>query len=334
MTQQYLRECSLIVGPGSGAGVELGQFRIVFEVRRGDRQTPNTCDARVYNLAASTVNTVRSSEFTQLQLQVGYQGQSLATIFRGSIKQVRTGRENQKDSWVAFTAADGDEAYNFAPAAFTIAAGSPLGNSVRQVIASMVTNIPKSSPTGGTSGQPVTSGYVPPLNTNGTTRGRVCYGNAKDELRELADSQDCKYSVQDGAVNLVPNTGYIPGSAVLISPFTGLIGVPEQTQNGLSVRVLLNPNIKIGQTVKLNSDVNQYRYGVDLGSQATNEILKKTTLATNADGLYYVMRAEHTGDTRGVPWYTNLNCLAVNAETPISDVDRSSIFPSNAIKRW
>jgi hypothetical protein len=336
MTQQYLRQCSLIVGTNSGPGIELGALRVVFEVRRGDRQTPNTCDVRVYNVKDSTANTLKQPEFTRLQLQVAYEGQALATIFQGSIKQYRKGREDQKNSYIAFSAADSDEAYNFAPAAFTMAAGTPPGNTVKGLIKVMVDALPKSSPTGGTGGQPVTSGYVPPFTTNKSVRGRVCYGTAKDELRDVTQSQDCKWSVQDGAVTVIPNTGYIPGEAILITPFTGLIGVPEQTQNGLQIRVLLNPNIKIGHTVKLNSDINQYRYGLDVTSRGWNQTLAKSTLKLDADGLYYVMRAEHTGDTRGTPWYTDLRCLSVNAEVPITNVEQAAILQPNngAIPRY
>ena len=40
---------------------------------------------------------------------------------------------------------------------------------------------------------------------------------------------------------------------------------------------------------------------------------RETVIKTNADGLYYVMRANHVGDTRGQDWYTDLLCLSVDA---------------------
>ena len=44
--------------------------------------------------------------------------------------------------------------------------------------------------------------------------------------------------------------------------------MPEQTQSGISMRVLLNPNMKIGQLVKLDhSVVNLLRLSVDFQSQ-------------------------------------------------------------------
>jgi len=338
MTVQYLRQFSLVVANQSGQGIELGALRVVFEVRRGDTQTPNSCDVRVYNTNDNTSNALRhrgASEFTQLSLKVAYQGQPLAQIFYGSIKQVRQGREDQKNSYIAITAADGDEAYNFAPIALTLAAGSTPQTAVQAMLGVMA-QAALGSPTGGSGGQPITQGYSPTLNPNRSIRGRCYYGAARDELRNLAANQDCSWSIQEGKLTFIPLTGYIPGAPVLITPSTGLIGVPEQTQNGLMVRVLLNPAIKIGQTIKLDStDINQLRFGIDTQSVGSNLSLQQGAAKQNADGLYYVMRAEHFGDTRGTAWYSDLTCLAVDATvTPPSSVAQAAVAPADAVPRY
>lgn len=338
MSQQYLRKLSLIVADKSGKGLELGDLRVVFEVRRGDTQTPNTCDVRVYNTSTATSNALRhrgASEFTQLSLKVAYQDQPLAQIFWGSIKQVRQGREDQKNSYIAITAADGDEPYNFAPVAFTLAAGSTPQNAVASMLGVMA-QASLGSPTGGSGGQPITQGYSPTLSTNRSIRGRCYYGMTKDELRDLASGQDCTWSIQDGKLTFIPMTGYIPGPPVLITPSTGLIGMPEQTQNGLAIRTLLNPAIKIGQTIKLDStDINELRLGIDTQSVASNLTLQQGAAKQNADGLYYVMRSEHFGDTRGTAWYSDLTCLAVDATvTPPSSVAQAAVAPANAVPRY
>jgi hypothetical protein len=148
----------------------------------------------------------------------------------------------------------------------------------------------------------------------------------------VAANTNCQWWIQNGAAEMAPLTGYIPAPPVLITPATGLIGIPEQTQNGLRLRVLLNPNILIGRTVQLQAapgssvnDINQYRYGVDLQSSPINLLLAKSNTKLNAAGLYYVMRAEHSGDTRGQPWYTDLTCLAVDASLGLSQVQNAAI---------
>jgi len=336
VTTQYLRQFSLIVATAAGAGLELGALRCTFSIRRGDIQTPNTCDARIYNLSANTANKIASPEFTQLQIKVGYGSASnLALIFAGSLKQVRLGREDQKDSYVDITAADGDEAYNFAPLALTLAGGAATPTSAVQAMIAAMAKEALASPTGTPGGQAVSSGYIPPLSSNAPPRGRTYFGSCKDELRELAANNDCKWSMQDGKICLIPNTGYIVGGdPVLITPATGLIGVPEQTQNGLGIRTLLNPALKIGQRIQLqSSNINQYRYGLDTLSTAQQKFTQ-AVLSTAADGIYYVMRANHSGDTRGNDWYTDLVCLSVDAKIPTSAVEQAAVQPSGAVPRY
>jgi hypothetical protein len=165
---QYLRNVSLVIANPSGDGIELSQLRVVFEVKRGDKQTPNSADIRMYNLSQSTADALRANkngkpEFTQLTLKVSYGTQPLAQIFWGSITQVRIGREDQRNSYVDFTAADGDEAINFAPTAFTLAAGSVPMSPISIMIGDMA-RFARSGPTGQSSdSQPTIEGFIPPL---------------------------------------------------------------------------------------------------------------------------------------------------------------------------
>jgi hypothetical protein len=317
-TRQYGRKLHMIVGNGDSA-LDFSEFRVTFSIRRGDYQTPNSADVRIYNVAEATANRV-TKEFTRLAIQAGYEG-NFGLLFDGTIKQARTGRVDAKDSYIDITAADGDEAYNFSTMALSLAAGVKPADAVQEFVRAMAE-------------QGVRQGYVPELSANGGARGRVYYGLTRDELMEFAEQTDCIWSIQDGKLTLIPQTAYIPGDTPVISPETGLVGVPEQTQNGIQMRVLLNPGIKIGQRVKLDSVVNAFRYGLDVQSQASNALLA-SSVKTNADGLYYVMSADHCGDTRGNDWYTDLTCLAIDATVPPDLAPRAAILPDAAsIRRY
>jgi hypothetical protein len=169
VTVQYDRKLSIVVGTNAGSGIEFGEFKLQFRVQRGDWQSPNSCDVRIFNLSDHTANQISTREFTHIAVQAGYQG-NLGLIFRGVIKQVRIGR---------------------------------------------------------------------------------------------ADA-----------------------------------------------------------------------YGIDYQSQADNYRLS-LSVKTNADGLYYVLSANHTGDTRGKPWYTDLIMLAVDATVfPDSAINSSTALPAEAIRRF
>jgi hypothetical protein len=328
MSQQFLRTLSCVVGspsvqtslgPTAAQALEFGSFRCVFQVKRGDYQNPNTADIRIYNLNDATANRIQN-EFTQLTLSAGYQGTAPGQIFNGTIKQVRKGRYNQLDSYVDVTAAEGDEAYNYSSLALSLKAGAATPQNMVEHFLSSV----------GEFG--VTKGYVPELPANALPRGRVLYGQTRDELRDFGKRFGFSFNLNDGRLSIIPLRSYIPSGVVpLISPQTGLIGIPEQMQNGLNVRVLLNPSIKVGQLIQLDSKaINQLRYGTDSNSQATNVGLAASATKINAQGFYYVMIANHSGDTRGNPWYTDLVCLDVDASIPQSIADQAGVSPEAA----
>jgi hypothetical protein len=182
----------------------------------------------------------------------------------------------------------------------------------------------------------VVGGYVPDLGGNPLPRGKSVYALSRDELRNIAFNAQSSWSIQDGKLNMIPISAYMPGQIPVITAATGMIGLPEQTQNGIRIRCLLNPNIKIGQVVKLdNESIQKYRFGVGVTDQLTNETLKDQ-IKLNNDGLYYVMMTEISGDTRGDEWMTDMICLAVDATiTPLF----APTFPIgqeyvNSIKRY
>ena len=164
-SRQYGRKFSLIVATSAGKGLELSKFRVTFNTQRGDFQNPNTADIRVYNLSAATASQIAQKEFTQLAIQAGYEG-NFGLIFRGVIAQARIGRESQTDSYVDFTAADGDEAYNFSAMALALGAGAKPANKVEAFLQSMAT-------------AGITQGYSPTFSKSGSVRGETFWGCTK-----------------------------------------------------------------------------------------------------------------------------------------------------------
>lgn len=322
-TVQYLRKASLVIG-GDKDGLDLSELRFRFFVRRGDIQTPNTVDIRVYNLAPDTSKKIEK-EFTRVVLQAGYDG-NFGLIFDGTIKQVRRGRESQTDTYLDITAADGDQAYNYAVTAVSLAAGqtSPK-NQLETVIKSMAQHN-------------VSQGYIPESLPGQTLpRGKVFYGMSRDVMRQVSGANDTSWSIQDGKVDVIPLQSYKPSSEIpVINYQTGMIGLPEQTSNGIRIKVLLNPQMKIGQIVQIdNKSILQYRYQLSTGAAAQNESAMLANKISD-DGFYYIMLAEHSGDTRGQNWYTSMICLAADATLTPSAFQATARYPipENVIKRY
>lgn len=303
-TRQYIRKASLIVGPDSGDALDLSELRFSFAVRRGDNETPNSADIRVFNISPKASQTIQK-EFTRVVLQAGYEG-NFGVIFDGQIKQVRRGRASQTDTYLDITAADGDRAYNYSVMAVSLAAGSSGKlNQVQEVLKALAA-------------YGVYQGYLPDLDNSNLPRGKVMFGMTRDELRTMAKNALTNWSIQNGKLQMVPESAYLPGEVPVITSETGLVGLPEQMQNGIGLKVLLNPSIKIGQAIKIdNESLQKYRFSLALGSNLSNELVKSQNKVNN-DGLYYVMVADHYGDTRGNDWYSELTCLAIDATGTLS----------------
>lgn len=425
---QFGRKVSIIVGQGSGSAIELSELRVVYHIKRGDLQTPNSAHVRVYNVSETTKQRIER-EFTRIVVQAGYEG-NFGIIFDGTIKQVRRGRESQTDTYLDITAADGDSAYNFAVVNSTLAAGSTAADHVQVCTRAMAqygvslgyTPFGKSASTKPTSadiaeqqakvdaarklldekqngqldllrqvsvlqvqaeeldeagdrpgsiallkkalgliqqssdiGKEVSKFYLPawkrederlkamktaaaqpdpPVTPQvGLPRGKVMFGMARDFMRSVARTTQTVWSIQDGKLIMVPETSYMPGEIPVITAETGMIGMPQQTQNGITIKMLTNPSVKIGTLIQIdNASVQQYEYSLNVGQQEQNQRIQQQAKLQD-DGFYYVMIAEHSGDTRGNEYYTDVICLAADVSVlPDSFKDRATVPPENVIK--
>ena len=291
---QYGRKATLLIGDEQEA-LDLSALRFTFATRRGDTQTPNTLHVRIYNVSANTVTKVMK-EFTRIVLQAGYEG-NYGLIFDGTIKQVRRLRESPTDTVLDITAADGDSAYNFAVVNKTFAAGSTMTDHLNEYASVMF-------------GHGVTQGPVAAMPATAFPRGKVMFGLARDYLRCTARTAGMDWSIQDGQLQIVPQTAYIEGDVPQINAASGMIGLPVQTIGGIEVKMLLNPNIKIGHLIQLNNDsIQRYEHQLSLQGEVLGRNVETVQAKINGDGFYKVMMAQHEGDTRGNDWYTDVVCI-------------------------
>lgn len=290
----WIRECKLIVGKDNGEGLDLSSLRITFKTKKGDAETPNSAEINVYNLSDETASKIKK-EFTQVFLEAGYVN-NVGLIFRGNIRQVRIWRENGVDKILSILAADGDKAYNFATVNKTLAAGSRPADRVGVCQESF-----KEKGAG--------ESYAPDPGGEALPRGKVMYGMARKYMRDEARNTDSEWSFQDGKMQMVSKTGYLPGEAVVLTSETGLIGTPEQTNDGINLKALLNPKLKIGGRIKLdNASIKEAQS--QLGKAGGDK-----PVSLDSDGFYRIIKIDYSGDTRGNDWYADITCVGMDETT-------------------
>ena len=295
---QYLRKVTLLVTDVQGNTLDLSDLRIKFAVKQSSAETPNAADIRVYNLSDQAAIQVKT-QFKKVTLQGGYDS-NFGIIFQGNIKQVIIGRESATETFIDIIAGDGDLAYNHAVVVQTLSKGSDQNAQIQACLTA-------TNPLGVTGG-----GNSTVTGTQKRPRGKVLFGNAKNYLREVAQTTQCSWSVQNEQVQFVKTKSYLPGTAVLLTASTGMIGTPQQTTQGVNVKCLLNPYIKINGRIQLdNKTIQQFKIDLTLKPGAATNVAQPLP----SNGVYFVLAVEHNGDTRGVEWYTNVICLYIDSTT-------------------
>lgn len=315
----FIRKASLILiasqdiaPPGDvplDNAIDLSDFRFTFKVGQEDIETPNNARIRVFNLSDSTVKKIRG-EFSRVVLQAGYEEQ-FGIIFDGTIKQFGIGRMNATDTYLDILAADGDTAYNFATINTSLEASATApANQIKLAVNAM-------APQGVDLGFFDTNGLIGGTNPN--PRGKVMFGMVRHQMRNLTNSVGATWSIQNGKVNVIPLTGYLPGEVIKMNSLTGMVGIPEQQVDGIHLRSLLNPRIVPGQLIEIdNASVNKILAQNPNAGPLQNfpfdqrAALPSLLASVTNDGIYRVFVCEHEGDTRGQPWYSDLTCLAVD----------------------
>lgn len=318
---QWLRLCEVVVGPAGATGLQIGggdptapQLKVQFEIIKTLDSTPNTAQVKIFNLNKTNEAKIANqkggaTEFTDLLVNVGYQG-AAKLIFRGNIKHAFHYRD-KADYVTQIEAADGDKDYRQAKLNLTLAAGTTHSELVNAAVASFSTT---------------KQGSVL-ISSKPRIRGHVFSGMTRDVLSNLARESTANWSIQDGALQIVPVNGVLPNRAVVVNAATGMLSAPEISDRGIKVLCLLNPLIGINSVLQLdNYDIMQRIRKRRSLTKNTAKVPDRNlvTVALNPDGLYKVIRVDHRGDTRGSQWETESYCISLGSAIPAGDaVDES-----------
>ena len=323
-TRQWLRFCQLVVGTG-GVGLQVlsthtDGFRISFTVTKTIRHTPNTANILIYNLHPRDEKKVLE-EFEDVILVAGYQPRAIVAadlnaqgalrnpnqfgarvVFKGDIKRAFAWWDHSSGARVTeIQAADGHKAYREAVVNETLAAGSTSEAEVDAALRAM----------GATGG--VTKGFVQ-VRAHARGRAKVISGSARQVLHAVASDNAANWSIQDGALHLLPSTGVLPNEAVVVNENTGMTDAPTISDKGVQVKCKLNPQITINGALKLNND-NIKIQEKQLYANGP-KVKPKTLVRLSSDGVYKVFMLTHKGDTRGPEWDTVAEMVAVGQPIP------------------
>lgn len=219
-------------------------FTVEFDITRTVLTSANSCSFRIYNLSEAHRNAIRfnfynSGELRPIVFQAGY-GDSQAgwpIVFTGNITQAWSVREGT-DYVTTIECFDGGFAFANATYNGQFIAGTPYNSIISTIANSM-----------GQFG--VNPGYIGTMYSNQTlARGATFSGNPCQMLAELTNGG---FFIDNGKVNCIGVSEYIPGGISKIDSSTGLLGTPVLQQTLLTFDMIFEPGVIIGQQVQLNS---------------------------------------------------------------------------------
>jgi len=262
------RKYRITVSDDSGDALDVSDLRCTFNIIKTIQMEPNSSEITIYNLNAKTENTIMMNG-KRVTVEAGYEGSQFGLIFDGDILQTIRERENGTTLKLTIIALDSDRAINFDIANFSLVKGQTARDIVEHVTSQATKPISMGSISEKLSGQKL-------------TRGKVVFGKASDVIRQIAKSNELQYYMDDGRLNLISLDELPEGEIIELTPTSGLIGTPEQTDYGVAGQCLLNPQIKLNSLIHIdNSTVRAKQIDIN----GSNTAPQGGTVADSSTGL-------------------------------------------------
>jgi len=295
---QFIRKATLTIG-NSSEKLDLSALQFSFQIKQADIENYQAASIRVYNVDQKTTGAqIKQNEYSRVKLQAGYEQGNYGVIFDGEVIQMKWGRESNVSTYLDILAGEGYSA-NQAVVNTTLAAGSDA--------------LDAAAAAAQTTGKAIKSyNYNPAAKL---PRGQVLYGMSRDVLHTAAATAGFSYFYNGDKIVFVPLESAIPGNPTLMNASTGMIGWPEQTQEGIRVKCLLNPLLDVASQIKIDNASIQLA-----PASASYTFIQGLLPPKDYDGLYRIILIEHHGDTRGNDWYSDIVCVSVNNDTGLSSL--------------
>lgn len=265
MARLFERVASAQIGAPGERGIEIRDLDFSFSVTKSSEGTPNSLKLSIFNMAEATRSQIERQR-DRVVLTAGYEGNQ-AIIFIGDISNV-THQKQGADIISVIECGDGEVQYRDA---FINESFGP-GATFKQVFARIAE---KSG-----LGLGVTNG----LPNHTFNNGVVITGPIRDVMDKYQRTFGFEWSIQDGQLQVLAPTLDTGEATVILNVDTGMINAPQKTEKGIKVESLLQPDLKPGRSVKVES--------------------------LSINGLFKIEKVVHTGETFGQNWKTEVEATA------------------------
>jgi len=255
------------------------QFRIVFTILVDFGGFISYADIAFYNLSIDTATKI-IKKGAAITLKAGYVD-NFDIIFEGNINNVLYERD-EADTITRVIARGGARSDQ-------VSINKTFGKNVKvttliRACAEALTYKIKIEESQFASIPPYAKGY--PLN-----------GDPRVYLDKLALAHNFSYTFDKEQLIILENKCFLPGEVVIVSQFNGMEGIPEITEVGVDVNTRLNPQLRIGQRIEVQSKLRTFNF---------SNLYFQGIPAAHGEGVYRMFKLQHEGDTWGDRWTSKI----------------------------
>ncbi|WP_271043354.1 baseplate hub protein [Pseudomonas sp. VB3] len=147
------------------------------------------------------------------------------------------------------------------------------------------------------------------------SRGTVLQGSPTACMNELAETFAFDWMVENGAIKIIKRDFALDNQVYVISAGTGMIGSPVVSDTEVGIRYTLNPKIKLGDTIKLESMAPRFEFSGAFFYDVPRTI---------GEGYYKVNSLVFAGDSHGDQWESQISCLRLSAAAQAGISERAT----------
>lgn len=247
LQQLFLRRAVIkLVNLKTRDSIKVEGLRIRFDVTKSNSSKPNDGSVEIFNLNEDVrkfcevppeVDGKVPKDGLYIEISAGYQALT-RQIFAG---YASGGSEYQSPDWISkFKLVDGKTEIRTGTFEKSYKAGTPIQTVIMDVVRKL--DLPL--------------GYIKsPITNDVVQHGLALSGPIKDILDNFSLKYNFYWSIQSGTVQIMASDESLPGTAVVISPTTGLLSRPLRTEKGLEFDTLLIPHLKPGGLIRLQNNL-------------------------------------------------------------------------------
>lgn len=242
-------------------------LRVAFEIEKTVKSSTNKAKITIFNLANKSRQAMKHG--MTISVRAGYIG-LCQTLFIGNVAKV-VSETAGSEIHTKIEAGDGEAALSLGVFNKSYPRNTQLATILGDIGKALSVTTAQ-DPTA------ISAGIAVGIPSRVYSNGFVAHGSVRETLNKMLRRDGLEWSIQNGALNIIPISAHNGRLAELISAQTGLVGIPSKNGDLVKINCLLNPRLVPGGLFQLSS------------------------AATELNGFYKVRKAKFDGDTHDAKW--------------------------------